>query len=529
MTRKPPPEGASPRTRHQGYLAGRSAVLLALLVLAALLQGRTGSEVPFAWFFGVTAAAFAFTLASALPLRRGPWPPAWAKAQPAWDVAYATALVYLTGGAFSPFAGLYALAIIGGAILLYRRGALVVATASSLAYGCLVDLQHYGLLRPLNPFPLPEVSGEKFAFQLVFNLIAFYAVAALSGYLAEELRRTGERLEVAEAEVLDLEHLRAAILQSLGSGLIALDRGGRELFHNRSAEELLARAGVRLEERMDLASVFDLAGSGRSEARLLDGQLVFGYAVSPLADRDGRPQGSLLIFQDLTQVKHLEEELRRSDRLAAVGRLAAGLAHEVRNPLASLSGSVEVLRHSRRPEGEEGALFEIVLRETERLNRLVTNFLHYARPGRADRGVFPLHDLVAETAFFFCQGEGKHGFLLENEVPAGLTMAADRGQIEQLLLNLFRNSVEAGGEPVTVRVTAAQADGWLQLAVSDDGPGMPPERAERAFEPFFTSKSGGTGLGLATVHRIVENHGGSVALETAPGRGATFRFRFPAG
>ncbi len=212
-----------------------------------------------------------------------------------------------------------------------------------------------------------------------------------------------------------------------------------------------------------------------------------------------------------------------------MGRLAAGLAHEVRNPLASLSGSVEVLRHHRKPEGEEGTLFDIVLRETERLNRLVTNFLHYARPGRADRSVFGLRELVDETTFFFSQGEGKQGFRVENAVPADLAMTADRAQVEQLLLNLFRNSVEAGPGGVTVQVAANVANGWLHLDVADDGPGMSPEQAERAFEPFFTAKPGGTGLGLATIHRVAENHGGSVALETAPGRGATFHFRFPTG
>lgn len=514
--------------RLQAYLVGRSAVLLTLLGLAAAFQARRGGfPVPFTWFFAVTAASFAVTLASAVALRLGVWSRFSPRLQPAWDVAYATILVYLSGGAFSPFATLYPLAILGGAILLQRRGALAVATASTLAYGILVDLQFYGFIEPLNPFPLPALEGGRLLLQLLFNILAFYAVALLSGYLAEELRRTGARLEEAQAEVLDLEHLRDAILQSLGSGLVALDRRNREVFHNRAAEELLSRAGLLLQPDTDFSTVFPARPGERSEAAFRGGSVVLGYSVSPLFDRSGREGGSILIFQDVTWVKHLEEDLRRADRLAAVGRLAAGLAHEIRNPLASLSGSVEVLRQGSGPDSEDAHLLEIVLRETERLNRLVTNFLHYARPGKGERTAFLLRELVSDTGFFFAQGEGRTGFTLENAVPEGLSLLAERSQVEQVLLNLFRNSVEAAPRGVTVRVEAAERDGGVSVTVQDDGPGIAPDVAARIFEPFFSGKEGGTGLGLATVHRIVENHGGTVTLGPAPGGGAVFRFHFP--
>ncbi|GAB4257029.1 MAG: ATP-binding protein [Deferrisomatales bacterium] len=519
-------------SRLQRYLAGRTAVLLSLLVLAGVFQARQGGfPVPFTFFFAVTAASFAVTGASAAALRWRPalYGSALPMVQPAWDVGYSTALVFLSGGAFSPFATLYPLVIIGAAILLFRRGALAVACASTGAYGALVTLQYAGAVHPLNPFPLPELEGGKLLVQLLFNAVAFFTIALLSGYLAEELRRTGERLEEVRAEVLDLEQLKESILQSLGSGLVALDEGGRELFHNRAAEELLERARVGLEPGGDLSAVFDLAGGERSEIEFLGGQVILGYTVSPLLDGDRRRRGSILIFQDLSRVKRLEEELRRADRLAAVGRLAAGLAHEIRNPLASLSGSVEVLRQGLAPGPEEAPLFEIVLRETDRLNRLVTNFLHYARPGRAQRQPVDLRELVAETGFFLSQGEGREGFTLRNRVPEGLELPADRSQLEQLLLNLFRNSIEAAPGGVTVTVGARREDGAIYFSVGDDGPGMAAEIADRAFEPFFTCKEGGTGLGRATVHRIAENHGAEVGLETGPGRGATFRFRFPAG
>ncbi len=513
--------------RYQGYLAGRFAVLGVLLAVAAALQARQGEVLlPFSWFFGITGVAFGVTLLSLAPLRLGKDLEPWARFQPAWDVVYATGLVFLSGGAFSPFVTLYPLAIVGAALLLQRKGALAAATASGLAYGLLVDLQYYGWLRPLSPFPLPEVDTGNLLFQLALGILGFYAVAFLAGYLAEELRRTGERLVVAEAEVLALEHLKDSILESLGSGLAAVNPSGRVLFHNRSAQNLLSRAGVRLEPGAALNGVFDLGGGARNEVTLVDGR-VLGYSVSPLTDRAGRRIGNILIFQDLTRVKRMEEALRRADRLAAVGRLAAGLAHEIRNPLGSLAGSVEVLRQTLSPQGEDAALFDIVLRETQRLNRLVTNFLHYARPGRSAPQELPLRDLVTEVGFFFSQGEGREGFHLQNRVPEGLVVRADRGQMEQLLLNLFRNSMEAAPAGVTVTVEgAASAEGpWLR--VSDNGPGMCPETAARAFEPFHSGKPGGTGLGLATVHRIAENHGATVELDTGPGEGVRLTFRFP--
>lgn len=515
--------------RLQGYLAGRCAVLCTVIALATAFWVRRG-EFPLApeWFFGLTAGAFGFTLASAAVLRRRWHIEGLARVQPLWDTAYATGLVYISGGALSPLASLYQLVVIGGAILFSRSGAVLLAGACSVAYGLLVDLQFYGVLGPPNALPIGVPGGSDLVLHLLFTIASLFAVALLTGFLAEELRRAGRRLAQVEAEFLDLEHLKDSILRSLPSGLVALDEEDRELFHNRAAEELLLRAGVRLDSRKLLEDVFERGEGGRKEVVLEGGKVVLGYTVSPLFNREGQARGNILIFQDLTQVKRLENELRRADRLAAVGRLAAGLAHEIRNPLASLSGSVEVLGQNLNPAGEDGELFRIVLRETARLNRLVTDFLHYARPDRGRRSEVELRSLVDEVAFFFLQGEGKEGFQLTNLIPGGTTMTADRGQLEQLFLNLFRNSVEACADGIKVTVDARQEQaGAVSLLVRDDGPGLSREVSARAFEPFYSTKQNGTGLGLATVHRIVENHGGSVRLESEAGQGTSFHFSFP--
>lgn len=512
------------------YLTGRSAVLAVLMPVASIEMWRwQGARHPsFRWFFAVTAASYAFSLITALFARSRKTGRRTGAAQTLWDIAYCTAVLYLSGGFFSPFVFLYLLAIIGAAYLFSRSGALAAAVVSGVFYLTLAVAQFEGAIRPLNPFLVSMDTGPGLAVRIGFHVLAFFAVAALAGYLTEELRRAGEKLVQARDEILDLEHLQAAILQSMGSGLMAIDEADRVMFCNQSAENLLRKAGMTPESHKTL---FRLTDSDRTEVRLpaADGEMVIGYSVFPLADRTGRRRGRILTFQDLTTIRKLEKGLIAADRMAAVGRLAAGLAHEVRNPLASLSGSVQLLQRlsSGDSGGEQDQLFNIVVRETDRLNHLVSDFLGYARPAEVRATRFLLAELLREVDVFFRQGEGREGFDLAADVPADVAMVGDREQIEALLLNLFRNSIEAGGGKARVTVRAGIEGGELVLDVADDGPGIPADIAERAFEPFVSSKAGGTGLGLATVHRIVENHGGKVGFENRKEGGVAFHMRFP--
>lgn len=514
------------RQRLGGYLLGRAIVLFGLLPFAAYFMARFGEVEgsPFSAFFILTATAFALTLGTALLQRRGAVPDPLLQAQPAWDVLYTTGLLYISGGWRSPFIFLYLLAIVGAAILTRRRGALVTATATTLTYGVLTALQVSGVVAPKNPFPLEAVPGSELPLRFALHTLAFYTTAILSGHLAEELRKADERLERAQDEIRELETLQESILSSMGAGLVALDLSRRPMFFNPSAEEMLGKIGADVRDPASLEKIFEFGTRGRREARHEATGTVLGYTTFPLRLRKGKRGGMILSFQDLTEVRKLEEGLKQADRLAAVGRLAAGLAHEVRNPLASLSGSVQMLEGSlASPDDEQAKLLAIILRETERLNRLVTDFLHYARPGQMRREDFDFHAFVDEMGFFFKQGEGREGFTLLNDLPTGETFSADRGQLEQLLLNLFRNAVEASPHGVTVTVRGGRASDAFVLEVADDGPGMEPSVAARAFEPFVSTKEGGTGLGLATVHRIAQNHGGTVELDSTPGGGARFR------
>ena len=508
-----------------GYLLGRLALLTVLMPLAAYFMVQLGNvdHVSFRLFFLMTGAAFIFSLATAVVVRTGRKPRLLIAAQPAWDIVYTTLLTYFSGGWFSPFVFLYLLGIIGAAILLTRKGALGAATLSAFFYSLLAILQMENLVVPLNPFLVDLPTGPTFISRLAFHIIAFYAVALLAGYLTEELKRTGESLTLAKREILDLEHLQAAILRSMGSGLMAVDLEGKVMFLNQAGEALLRKAGMSPEEH---AGLFSDQRADRLEATI--GRMVIGYSVVQLLSRNGLRLGRIISFQDLTEIRKLAEELARADRMAAVGRLAAGLAHEIRNPLASLSGSAQMLESSFEVKtDEQSLLFSLILKETERLNNLVIDFLGYARPGELRATSFPLRDFVEELGYFIRQGEGREKFELANEIPSELTVEADRDKLQSLFLNLFRNSIEAGGEAVRVAVEARVCPDRIEITVADNGPGFSPEYAARAFEPFVSGKEGGTGLGLATVHRIVVEHGGSIELENRPGEGAVFRLRLP--
>ncbi len=500
------------------------------LLALYLLQYGGLTHPSYKWFFLLAGTSFAFTLLSAYALKAAVDEGKIARAQPPFDILCVTALVYLSGGWSSPLVFFYELVIIGAAATLFMKGALVTATISALAYGILTALQFNGLIGQMNPFPLASAANTNPSLSLGLHIMAFYAVAFLSSALAEEVKRTSIQLEAAEDEIQDLEHLQAAILSSMGMGLVALNTENRLMFQNPVAKELLSRINANALAAAELKQIFDLTPGGRRETLVKETDTVLGYSISPLSSRHGEEIGKILAFQDLTNIKALEKELHQADQLAAVGRLAAGLAHEIRNPLASLSGSVQMLSTSLKPEElDRKKLLAIVYRETERLNHLVTDFLSYARPGETRKSLFDLHTLIEESGLFFMQGEGRERFSLANKIAPETRIEADREQIAQLILNLFRNSTEAKPGNVTVTISGRATGNAYTIKIADDGPGFAPQIAARAFEPFFSGKEGGTGLGLASVHRIAQNHRGTVRLGKSSGGGALITLRLTVG
>ncbi|HEM45745.1 MAG TPA: PAS domain S-box protein, partial [Alphaproteobacteria bacterium] len=398
---------------------------------------------------------------------------------------------------------------------------------------------------------------------------ALYLVGVLASLLSTELQRTGRALDRSTSDLRRLRDLHQRTVESLMSGLLTLDAEGRITSFNPEAERITSQPsatvlGRSLEDvipgALDLvherAPATERRALPRARLRFRNArgaELHLGVAASILRGADGSPDGHVVIFQDVTEVVAMEQELRSSERLAAVGEMAAKIAHEIRNPLASISGSIQILAAGRAPEAEDDAearhLMDIVVRETDRLNALITDFLLYSRPSPPDikavvaRGVL---DEVAELLENVRRDDVQIGVSGSN----ALQVQADPGQLRQVVWNLASNALDAmpqggrlvlGVEPAAAhgpqaagafRRKGAQAHSgeeapWVQITVSDTGHGMSPDVRERLFEPFFTTKPNGTGLGLATVYRIADSHGGSVEIDSQIGAGTCIRVRLP--
>ncbi len=476
------------------------------------------------------------------------------------DLLTVSALVHFTGGADSIFVSLYVLVMVYGALFFERRGALFAAGLAAACFGAVLVAQNFGWLRSTGP----EVPAFVLATVWGVHGGALLLVAFLASFLTRELRMVDQALDRSRRDLKELQRLHARTVDSLLSGLVTMDREGRITSMNPEAERI---SGGRAEDFIGhsveevLPGVRTLLGGASGEAPSTRARLRMPYlnhrgealhlglAASVLRESDASAAGHVVIFQDVTAVVEMERQLRRSERLAAIGQLAAAIAHEIRNPLAAMSGSIQLLAAGLPAavrEGEAGRLMDIVLRETDRLNRLITDFLQYARPSPARLEAVALAPLVSETLEMLGQGEGK-GLAFEVSVAPELRVRADASQLRQLLWNLLLNAAQAmaeGGQ-LAVRArpgprpaaqddaeavrTVDQGEGTpgVEISVSDTGGGIAPEVLDQIFDPFFTTKRAGSGLGLATVHRIVESNGGRLWVESALGAGTTFRVWLP--
>lgn len=436
------------------------------------------------------------------------------------DIGLATAVVGLTGRVDSVFVFMFSLAVVDGAILLYRKGALLAVGMALLAY-----------------LPLVLVGPHPAVWRTIWiHGGAFVATAVLSAYLAEQLRRTGEQLAEREGDLAAVTALHESIVQSVTSGLLTLDVAGRVTFLNRAGEQMSGRnlGDVLGQPASESFGAFKTdTARGETVLALPGGTTVrLGYSSFPLVGKAQANLGTAVIFQDLTELRAMEARVARSERLADLGALAAGLAHELRNPLASMLGSVELLKASASGE-DDRRLLDIVLREGGRLAQLVTEFLEFARPSSPRRREVDLAQVAAETLEAFANDPAAGKLRLVRDL-APAEVQGDPDQLRQVLWNLLVNAAQAqvtsaGSEPsgeIRVACRSSEASG-ATLTVEDDGPGLTPEALAELFTPFFTTKPDGTGLGLATVHRIVDAHGGAMSVDSRPGQGARFTVQLP--
>ena len=541
----------------------RAGVVTLLLGAAAFVQIKAPHLFPYAsahYLFGLIAFTYLLTLLYVFLLRWMRSLRALAYVQISIDLLFITLFIYLTGGIESIFSWVYLPSIIGASIILYRRGGLYAASVAAILYGTLLDLEFYRVIAAWGPHfsPLTTEAQSGYVFyQIAMNILAFYLVALLSAYLAEQIRRKEEELKAHLVDYSQLEQLYKHIVQNVPSGLITVDGEGRVTSFNRTAEEI---TGYRLEDVYQkeiggiLPGILDFSLSagrapeqGWEKLRFSRWEtkfekkggvfLTLGFSASPLKNSEGQEIGSILIFQDLTQLREMEEELKRRERLAALGSLAAGMAHEIRNPLASISGSIEIMKEELGEASSHNQLMDIVLREVACLNSLIADFLLFARPAPPGKDLIPLNDLVEEILIMFGNSaDFSPRIRIVRNFQEAVALRADPQQIKQIIWNLLINAGQAmpeGGDlTVELRRRLPILDHPAQppqceISISDSGAGIAETDVGKIFDPFFTTKENGTGLGLAIVHRIVENYGGKVWVRSQLGRGTTFTIYLP--
>ena len=463
------------------------------------------------------------------------------------DILLVTWLVWNSDVIQSPYIAFYIVVIAASSLFLSPRDAVLISLGCAVAFtaSALAVLSGFGRVHPGELLD----TGRVQTFQSIglFD-IAFLVVGLLSARLAERQSRSDVRLQAANQSLASLRELHERIVESIRSGVVTTDLQGRIYSFNAAAAEItgyhvtdvrgqdasifFGELGAIIADSLEITAAPEASPRFEADCLTAEGlRLRLGFSVSPLFSELGETTGTVITFQDLTHIRALEETSRRQDRLAAIGRMAASIAHEIRNPLAAMRGSIQMLRADMEGDSSQTELMEIILRESDRLNRIISDFLNYARPRSIIQSQVDVGELLRRTfTLLRNSAEIDERHVIKEELPEQpVLLDADAEQLQQVFWNLARNALQSmrhGGE---LRATVQRnSNNRLRIAFSDTGRGMSPEQVEHLFEPF-SSTTGGTGLGLSIVYQIIRDHGGTINVRSRAGQGTTITIELPMG
>ena len=524
----------------------RSSVVLRVIITTVLLgsgaviyYGRGARKEAF--YLAVIVAVIYFLSLVSLLLQSlfQRYPKIFKITQLLFDLVLASTVIFVTGGKSSPFIFLYVLIIIYSSIALTKLASYVTALVSGLVYVLIVFYQIRAEV-PIDPgrsiWSSVSEWGEIGLVSTYFHLTGFLLVAILSGYLSERFRTAGRELGESERSLRILQNLHENIIQSLTSGVITLNLDGKIISANRTGLEILGISGEDKILGKDLGQFMsglhleDLVSKKREQMLYTapDGRMVtLGFSSSDLKDTDDKTHGYIIIFQDLTEVKELEDRLRTSEKMALLGQLAAGLAHELRNPLSAISGAVEILSSDVKPTEDNLRLVRMASQEVERLNLLVEDFLILTMPIQKLTTLVDLGRIVNDTVESFTKTIRRGNIEIINQVENGIYVQADSYRLKQAVWNLLLNSVDAMPIGGLIIIKSKTEENNVVIEISDEGKGIDENFISRIFDPFFTTKEVGTGLGLAIVQKVIEGYNGNINVVSSRGNGATFVITLP--
>ncbi len=544
----------------------RIVFLTGFVILVIGFERNSLQETPIVPLSAVLCAAYFLALASAVFMRMGMslLPVAWFQVM--GDLCVVGGIIFTTGGVESPLSFLFLFIIVASSVMLPQAACYLTASGASIIYGLLVDLEYFNVIQPIYFFPKSTVSyqGAYLFYIIAVNIASFFSVAFLSSILNNRLRLIKNELENKDIDYKKLQEFHQNVVQNMVNGLMTTDLEGRVTSVNIACESI---TGFPLRESIgkycyqvlpmdELSRLFTYKDHSISMPYHMEGKcsrkdgetilisLKISHLLSPEADPkknlEQQVEGYICVFEDRTEIHNMGQKMKQSEQLAAVGKFSAGLAHEIRNPLASLSGSIQVLKQTLVTDEDQQQLMNIVLKETERVNDIVTDFLSYAQPRKSNPTVIDLTQLLEDiTTLMKNSNEYDPSINIQLEAPPEhIIIQSEEAQIKQMIWNLCINGVQAMDKSGNLTMTVKKVEGYkhkkfqtdrrgVVIIVEDQGRGIPPEELETIFDPFFTTREEGVGLGLPTVKQIVERFAGYIGVESEPGRGTCFEVFLP--